>query len=187
MAETLEFASPMLPFVDARKAFRHEQRIAGYLPLASLKNLSAMLTDNEGKIEAVLTFRFDQDRRRRIDGELWATVNVQCQRCLEPVQISLGEQFELAVVSTEAMAKNLPASLDPWLSDAETLIPADIIEEQLILCMPIVSTHSECNAAIVHDVLEKGVGIEHSEQIEKKQEKNPFSVLATLKNKPDTH
>lgn len=187
MAETLDFASPLLPFVDARKAFRHEQKVAGTLSLASLKNLSAMLTDTEGAVQAVLSFRFDQDRRRRIDGELWATVNVQCQRCLEPVQISLGEQFELAVVSTEAMAKDLPASLDPWLSDQETLSPADIVEEQLILCMPIVSTHKQCDAAIVQDVLEKGVGIEHSDQAEEKQASSPFSVLATLKNKPDTH
>lgn len=187
MVDTLDFASPLLPFVDARKAFRHEQKVAGYLPLATLKNLSAMLADTEGSVKAVLSFRFDQDRRRRIDGELWATVNVQCQRCLEPVQISLGEQFELAVVSTEAMAKDLPATLDPWLSDAETLSPADIVEEQLMLCMPIVSTHRQCNAAIVQDVLEKGIGIEHSDQAEEKQASNPFSVLATLKNKPDTH
>lgn len=187
MVETLDFASPLLPFVDARKAFRHEQKVAGYLPLASLKNLSAMLTDTEGSVQAVLSFRIDQERRRRIDGQLTATVNVQCQRCLEPVQINLGEQFELAVVSTEARAKELPAALDPWLSDEDTLCPADIVEEQLILCMPIVSTHTQCNAAVVQDVLEKGVGIEHSDQAEEKQASSPFSVLATLKNKPDTH
>lgn len=187
MVETREFTSPLLPFVDARKAFRHEQAISGYLPLGALKNLSAMLTDTEGSVHATLAFRFDQDRRRRIDGTLQATVNVQCQRCLEPVQVSLREQFELAVVSTEAMAKALPASLDPWLSDEETLVPADIVEEQLILCMPIVSTHRQCNAAIVEDVLEKGVGIEHSDQAEDKQASSPFSVLKALKNKPDTH
>lgn len=187
MVETLDFASPLLPFVDARKAFRHEQKVAGYLALESLQNLSAMLTDTEGRAQAVLTFYIDQDRRRRIDGELQATVNVQCQRCLEPVQIHLSEKFQLAVVSTEAKAKDLPATLDPWLSDEETLIPADIVEEQLILCMPIVSTHQQCNAAIVQDVLEKGVGIEHSDQAEEKKANSPFSVLASLKNKPDTH
>ncbi|HDZ09744.1 YceD family protein [Pseudohongiella sp.] len=187
MDQTLEFASPLLPFVDARKAFRHEQTVEGYVPLQALKNLSAMLTDSEGRAHAVLMFRFDQDRRRRIDGELQATVNVQCQRCLEPVQITLSERFELAVVSTEAMAKDLPASLDPWLSDEETLNPADIVEEQLILCMPIVSTHQQCNAAIMQEVLEKGVGIEHNDQAEEKQASSPFSVLATLKNKPESH
>jgi len=187
MVETLEFASPLLPFVDARKAFRHEQKASGYLSLAALGNLSAMLTDTEGLVQAVLAFSFDQDRRRRIDGQLQAIVNVQCQRCLEPVQIRLGEQFQLALVSTEAMAKDLPASLDPWLSDEETLMLADIVEEQLILCMPIVSTHEQCNAAIVEDVLEKGVGIEHSDQADEKRAANPFSVLAELKNKPDTH
>lgn len=187
MVETLEFASPLLPFVDARKAFRHEQTVEGFLPLQTLQNLSAMLTDSEGRAHAVLRFYIDQDRRRRIDGELQATVNVQCQRCLEPVQITLSEHFELAVVSTEARARDLPASLDPWLSDEETLSPADIVEEQLILCMPIVSTHQQCNAAIVQDVLEKGVGIEHSDQAEDKQASSPFSVLAALKNKPDSH
>lgn len=187
MVETLEFASPLLPFVDARKAFRHEQTVEGYLPLDTLKNLSAMLTDSEGRAHAVLSFRFDQERRRRIDGELQATVNVQCQRCLEPVQIRLRERFELAVVSTEARAKELPAALDPWISDEETLSPAAIVEEQLILCMPIVSTHEQCNAAIVQDVLEKGVGIEHSDQAEDRQASSPFSVLAALKNKPDSH
>ncbi|MEX0738115.1 MAG: DUF177 domain-containing protein [Pseudohongiella sp.] len=187
MAETLEFASPLLSFVDARKAFRHEQKVEGYLPLGSLKNMSAMLTDTDGLVHAALTFRFDEDRRRRVDGQLQATVNVQCQRCLEPVQIRLSEHFELAVVSTEAMARDLPASLDPWLSDEETLNPAAIVEEQLILCMPIVSTHEQCNAAIVQDVLDKGIGIEHSDQIEEKQASSPFSVLAALKNKPDIH
>lgn len=187
MAETLEFSSPMPLLADTRKVFRHEVCLQGFVPLASLRRLCGSLTDNEGSVQAELKFRFDEDRRRRIEGRVQASVNVQCQRCLEPVRIQLADDVNLALVNSEALAKALPVEIDPWLSEEETLNPADIIEEQLILSMPIVSTHEQCDATIVHDVLEQGVGLEHSDQTEEKQAANPFSVLASLKKKPDTH
>jgi len=54
-------------------------------------------------------------------------------------------RFELAVVYKEEQAlKKLPKNaVDPWFCEDIKLVLADMLEEQLILCMPIVSYHEQ--------------------------------------------
>lgn len=187
MAETLNFESPMPASMDARKVFRQQMRIEGFLPLLSLQRLLTLLVDDNGSVNAVLTFGVDEERRKRIGGTVQARVNVQCQRCLEPLELQLSEPVNLALVSTEEKARQLPASIDPWLSDEETLALADIVEEQLILCMPIVNMHQNCEAAPVPVAAKKdnksGKVAGADEATEHKP--NPFAILASLKKTQD--
>ena len=95
--------------------------------------------------------------------------------------MELMESVNLALVQTEEMAKSLPTSLDPWLSEDEQIRPADIIEEQLILGLPIAATHDDCESAMpvagdLNETDESGAGAQPSKS-------NPFAVLASLKGK----
>jgi uncharacterized protein len=180
MAEPLDFSAPLPAFVDARKVFRQGMQVQGFLPLASLPRLAEILTDTEGRADVRLKFDFDEGRRRRIHGEVSAQVNVQCQRCLDPVSVQLSEPFDLALVGTEEMAKLLPAEIDPWLSTEDSLPLSDLIEEQLILCMPIVNTHASCQTAPLTKGADGNLAGEATGQ-----RNNPFAVLASLKSNRD--
>lgn len=181
MADTLDYSTPVPPILDVRKIFRHGLAIRGCIAVKELKRLAECLTDTAGDIKVALDFGFDEQRRRVITGEVVTNVNVQCQRCLQPVAIELVEPVNLAWVESEEMAKLLPAALDPWISDDDQVRPSEIVEEQLILGLPIAATHNNCESA-----MPKTQGVDEQDESgaqAQPSKSNPFAVLASLKGK----
>jgi len=166
-------------YVDARKIFAQAAEIAGSLPIAGFERFRQQLTSSRGEVNFTLTFGIDEEYRRIISGSLSANADVQCQRCLEPVAIELADSFTLALVESEEQAARLPAELDPWMAPEDArLLLADVLEEQLILCMPIVSYHdTDCTPANM-------AGARDESETTQSSKPNPFAVLRDLK-KPD--
>ncbi|MGJ8690754.1 MAG: YceD family protein [Gammaproteobacteria bacterium] len=175
-------ANTLIPdYVDSRKIFAQQTLIEGVLPISRLERFSGAILDTEGDVQVSLQFDLDESFRKVIRGSLQADVNVACQRCLEPMPITLKDQFELAVVYKEEQALKLPKTLDPWFCEDIKLVLADMIEEQLILCMPIVSYHEQhCIAKLEFEA--KQPNKVNGKQGEKVSE-NPFAILQKLKDK----
>jgi len=167
-------------YVDVRKVFAQEAEIAGSMPIAGFERFRQQLTGSRGEVNFTLAFGMDGEHRRVIEGSLDANVDVLCQRCLEPVAIDLADTFALALVESEEQAGRLPVELDPWMAPADgRLLLADILEEQLILCMPIVSYHNvDCTPANTASARDE------SNDTTQGSKPNPFAVLRDLK-KPD--
>lgn len=194
MAETPNPQSVLPPQLDPRKVFRQALQIEGYIAVSSLHRLCEILLDKEGRVTASLAFEVDGDRRLRIRGQVNAEVSVVCQRCMQPMKQLLDDAIDLVMVSSDAQMKQLPSTLDPWFcGEDEVLIPADIVEEQLILAMPIVTMHTSCididelagkaQAAPVNGQHKKvSPGTDSSGADPDKH--NPFAVLAGLKSDP---
>ena len=186
MAETPTPQSVMPPQLDPRKVFRQALRIQGHIAVSSLHRLCEILLDDQGEVNASLAFEVDEDRRLRIRGHVNADVAVVCQRCMQPMRQILDDTIDLVMVSSEARMKQLPATVDPWFcGEDDMLIPADIIEEQLILAMPIVTMHASCididelnNKA--GELSDKGLPAADSSDSQPGKH-NPFAVLAGLK------
>ena len=81
--------------------------------------------------------------RRVITGSVSATVEVVCQRCLEPLSLKLADTIQLALVESESQIDSLEAAWDPWMVDGPRISIASLLEEQLMLCMPLVSYHPD--------------------------------------------
>lgn len=156
-------------------------QIKDQLPVASLQRFCESLLDEQGSVIANLLFEVDTERRPRIVGNVSADVSVVCQRCLQPMMLHVEDKIDLVLVTTDAQSKALPDRYDPWFcGEDEFLSPADIIEEQLILAMPIVSMHERCV-----DV-NKTQDLSIQNQIESESaRKNPFAALAGLKSKSE--
>jgi uncharacterized protein len=156
-------------------------QLKGQLPVASLQRLCESLLDEQGSVIANLLFEVDTERRPKIVGNVSTDVSVVCQRCLQPMILHVEDKIDLVLVTTDAQSKALPDRYDPWFcGEDEFLSPADIIEEQLILAMPIVSMHERCV-----DV-NKTQDLSIQNQIESESaRKNPFAALAGLKSKSE--
>lgn len=171
-------ADTLIPeYVDARKIFAAQATIKGILPVKTCTRLCEALVSEEGVIQVSLAFDFDERHRRIISGEVSTEVSVKCQRCLEPTKISLHDTFRLALVEAEEQIEKLPKDVDPWMSLDTKLVLADVLEEQLILCMPIVSYHDHVcysgqSTAKSADGSEAGA-----------DRPNPFAILQKLKDK----
>ena len=168
--------------VDARKIFVQQALIEGDVPLSRLPRFRETLSDDLGQVQVQLQFLMDDEHRRVIEGRLTAQGHVLCQRCLEPTEVRIEEAFSLAMVETEEQMSRLPKRLDPWFCEDTKLALADLIDEQLILAMPIVSYHeSPCTEPMSFGETEQtgdkaapGNGSEKA---------NPFDILRTLKDK----
>ncbi len=83
------------------------------------------------------------DQRPVIHGELRATVELVCQRCMSVMQHPVIETFELMLVATEAELALVPESHEPWIVNASRLNVLELVEEQLLLALPLIAKHPD--------------------------------------------
>ena len=168
---------PLPKQVDVRKLIVKSAEITAQEPVARLERLSGLLADDSGEALVNLRFFVDEGRFRKIEGDIRSTVNVICQRCLEPMPIALTAEVNLAVVWTEDEAKQLPRVLDPLIVGEDPIDLSEIVEEELILSLPIVSYHEgECEG---HSSFSSG---DEEAAVAEEPKENPFSILEQLKS-----
>jgi len=163
-------------YADTRKIFQQEDIISGNLGLDRLPRFRKTLANDQGFVSLELKFAFGEAKQRLIAGSLQAQVNVFCQRCLKPLGIALADDIQLALVRDEEAAQRLDAELDPWICEDHKLDLAELVEEQLILCTPIVSYHESGECMTQRDYV---AGEDATESV---ASENPFAVLRSLKD-----
>lgn len=149
------------------------------MSLERLPGFRDCLLDDEASIQIQLNFSIDESQQRLIQGKLQASVHVSCQRCLQPIAIELADDIRLALIDNEDAIGTLNAGWDPWICADHKLELAALVDEQLMLCMPIVNLHrdGDCPARINYST---GTNDDPVEGVRAGDE-NPFSVLKALK------
>jgi uncharacterized protein len=143
-----------------------------------MTRLAASLVSPEGEAQVHIKFGIE-DKIRFSKGKVTAELSVQCQRCLEPFMYELSSDFAFGIVNTDAKAKELPAHFDPVLVTDDSLNLAEMIEEELIINLPIVLMHDPKDCKVKMPV----VVLEDPEAAQPKKV-NPFTVIESLKVKP---
>ena len=165
--------------LDVRKAAVRGVSIQGTLKPIDLQRLRALLADDAGVIQAVLTFSRDEENRYLIHLELTAEVTVICQRCLESMSQTLACENTLAVVWTDEQAGHLPRHLEALVAEEEACKLWDVVEDELILALAPFSYHKteECKQILARFNADQAP----PEEAESAAKPNPFNVLAQLK------
>ncbi|WP_250472734.1 DUF177 domain-containing protein [Caballeronia sp. GAFFF1] len=116
--------------------------------------------------------------RLAVHGSVWLT----CQRCLSPYSQHLDVDATYRIVATEEEADEYPLDED----EIEVIVGSrqfdliDLIEEELLLSLPLVPKHSVCPE--VHESLLAGSAEDEADEGGEEAEKpNPFAVLEKLK------
>ena len=106
------------------------------------------------------------------DGVIWQT----CQRCLEPVAVELAIDSELALLENQSHVALLDEDTDTILleeiTDGNKLWLLPMIEDELLVELPLSPKHDDCEMAITQ------IGELPADSEEKA---NPFAMLADLK------
>lgn len=150
------------------------------IALAQLPRLRARVPGCSG--EARGHVRFAREAGYAVaEVNLNGTAIVTCQRCLANMTQRLhGNATRVALVATEADAAGVPEHLEAVLAAGGHISVGEIVEEELLLALPIVPLHSrvsDCTPVPAAQVLEHGRE-EHTTQ-------RPFEQLAELlKAKP---
>jgi uncharacterized protein len=85
-------------------------------------------------------------RERRVpvvEVEVHARLPLTCQRCLGVVEVPVDSSARVAIVPDLAAADALDADLDPHLAADGKLALRDLVEEQLLLALPLVPRHED--------------------------------------------
>ncbi len=166
-------------FIDPRKLAARQAVLQGEILAESCSRLTEAVLEIISPVTAQVSFGANGSRRNAVTGCASVSVKALCQRCLEPVLLELAVNLSLTLVWSDEEAKSLPKQEEPWLvTDAEADLWG-LIEEELILALPIVSLHDEgCEIST-----EYGADSTQTEGVDDNTEKrhNPFEVLAKLK------
>lgn len=109
-----------------------------------------------------------------------ATVALTCQRCLQPVRAAINLQRDFRFVGDEQLAAQIDAdSEEDVLAMPRHLNLRDLIEDELLLALPLVPRHKTCPQPLPLPEQD----IDTSEPVNTETRKNPFAALAALKQK----
>jgi uncharacterized protein len=147
----------------------------GELPLARLDRLVPLLARVEGVVRAHLEFGRDLKRevvKGRVESELLLT----CQRCFGEVRVPVVADLDLVRVADEDDAEALADGRDPLVAPNREVEMSVLLEDELLLALPIVPLHADPQACARRSVAPAKAAPTGGKE-------NPFAALAALKTK----
>jgi uncharacterized protein len=163
-------------YIDVQKWADREAVIDQVIPLSSFARLCEGAVGESGEVAVSVGIHRDTQGLILIEGRMSSAVALCCQRCLEPVVTDIDVELKLWLLRDESKADLLAEDADYLVLDEEGRIAlADALEDELILALPLVPLHEDC------EMYQAG-GAENEEAEDPKRE-NPFQVLAALKGR----
>ena len=157
--------------VSARRSFE------GALPVAGMLRLCELLASTDGLVQFELDFGRDSFGTNYVDVRAQVPLTLICQRTLEAFVLPLTVNTRLGLIKLERDEAGLPPDCEPLLvAEDGRLNPADVIEDELLLALPLVPINPDSSLpdeVTGHDPEQDSAGEGRSE--------NPFAVLRELK------
>ncbi|MCW9732550.1 23S rRNA accumulation protein YceD [Avibacterium sp. 20-15] len=163
------------PVRDAQRRLDYD----GYYAIKQLCRLAESVDKVLSDAQVTLSFFIDPQKLVVMKGNARVEVALTCQRCGEPFNQLLETEFAYSPVSDLDQADALPDIYEPIeLNEFGEIDLLATIEDELMLCLPIVPMHSSehCEVSVAEQVFGT-----LPEALAKKP--NPFAVLASLKQK----
>lgn len=172
----------------------------GALPLTDLARLAQELAKDANVADLPLVSWSATGRQvpQRVGGpQLWLDLKaegemaMECQRCLHAVSLPMSVDHSIRFVKDEAAAAELDAdSDDDVLALSRQFDLMELIEDELIMALPIVPRHDQCPTDVVSLMTAESEALPPGAEPEPAADgqattasgrPNPFAVLASLK------
>lgn len=157
--------------VDIARLADSSATLEGSVPVARFVRLADQLASREGAVEATFGFA-REDGREVVSGRIEGRLMLVCQRCLGGVDVPVVVRVDLVRVASEADAATVEGSHDPFVAPTREVVLAELVEDELILALPLVPMHQGDAACAARAVAPQG---------EDRRRENPFAALAALK------
>jgi uncharacterized protein len=172
--------------LDVRALAKAGGMLHGRIPLNALPRLEDELHPQPVKAVAeAVEWAATGEMRADVHGlntEIWlrlqieTTLPLQCQRCLESVETPVAVDRWFRFVADEATAELLDDDSDEDLLSLEApLSLLELIEDELLMSLPLVPMHEICPTAVRMQAADPGASPAEAER------PNPFAALAQLK------
>lgn len=161
--------------VDAWRMVTSQRIFSGTLPLASMTRLGQSLVDAEGDCSYRVEFGRDEFGVAFVQIDAEASLPLLCQRSLERFELPVQVSQRMGMIRSEEEEAGLPAEYEPVLLPEDgRLNPAELVEDELILAVPVVPVTPGTEAVDTQwSTDEEAVADERP---------NPFAALSALKS-----
>ena len=157
----------------------HHTELHGLVAVKAMRRLLNNIFSSEPMVTTKLRFSRGLFGYPSAMGEAHAKVTMRCERCLDHVDISLNPQIEVLIKPIEDRLPNETESTEesPDFHEYEgnLLTLSELIEEELLLAMPLVPRHEDislCNQDMV-----AWLASNEGPEADAKRAENPFAIL----------
>lgn len=135
--------------VDPIECLQQQRVFEGTVDSTKLPRLSEVLSEPNHAIPYLLTFSRDTHGRYLVTCSIATTLQVVCQRCAGPLDLAVEVDSTLCVIADDKLAEKLPQSYEPLVTtDAGMFSPLEVIEEELLLAIPMIPRHDETDCPV---------------------------------------
>ena len=128
--------------LDVDRLALGETEIDFDVPLAELPRLQSRIAGIGGSVRGAA--RFGRQAGFAVaEVSLAGKATLQCQRCMQAMELSVDSTARVALIFAEADAAKVPEELEPVLAREGRISAAELVEEELLLALPIVPLHEE--------------------------------------------
>ena len=118
------------------------------VPLAELPRLRSQIASVEGLVRGRV--HFTRESGFVVAGlSMSGAATMACQRCLGPMTEPVNNTVRMALITAEADAGRVPEHLEPVLAAGGRVAIGELVEEELLLALPIVPLHAEASDCVV--------------------------------------
>lgn len=145
---------PDLPqFIDPLRLVKQGAQLTGNIEINDLPRLRAAVLIPDGALRFRLDFGRDDSGQPCIMGHLTGQVELTCQRCLQPLAVTIDTPIALGIVAGEDEAHRLATGYEPLQVSSQLLKLNDLIEDEALLALPLAPLHnvSQCKPAVLVD------------------------------------
>ena len=162
--------------LDPSRAAQRRLSYDGVVRLEELPRLEQVVQDEVSEIAVNIHCKNDEQGLVVIRGSLRAPLTVVCQRCNGELGLDLEQDFVYSPVKVGTEPEDFPERYDIVELDDEGEVNLHrLIEDELILAIPIIPTHNDASCAYSEKPASFG-------DINAENEKpNPFDILKQLK------
>ncbi len=158
---------------------RHEY--SGEVLITDLPRVLEVAASGKGELFVDMKFALEKGGVVIILLEIKGSVELICQRTLEPFMQEVVNEVELAAVQSEKQMEFLSSHYEPILMNEGWLDSKEIIEEEVLLALPVVAKSILSDCDLNHDQAYCSASKSQGDIAPVKE--NPFAVLAGLREK----
>ena len=119
---------------------QRKDQLNGEIGAARLTRLRESLCSDEGSVRASLKFG-QREGYVTVDLHYEANLELACQRCLEPMKEKESGHVLFVVLEDDSMVAGVPAGYEPVMLSGGRFQPAEVIEDELIVSLPLIPRH----------------------------------------------
>ena len=169
-------SEPWSQLSDVDRLADRQAEIAFDIPLSRLPRVQAQIAGAQGSVRGVAHFRREAGYRLA-ELELEGEAKLVCQRCLAPLMWPLTSETRVALVASEMDADRVPQELETVHAPEDRIRVADLVEEELLLTLPLVPLHESADEC---KVVQDEVPAPEKEAAPVPETQRPFERLGEL-------